>query len=60
MTKINLPYSECNRNGTGNIFNLIMRMTVVLHNDESVQEDHMVEYAFICNSINRTPLYSKP
>ena len=29
MTKINLPQPECNRTGTGNIFNLIMRMTVV-------------------------------
>ena len=28
MTKINLPLTECNRIGTGNIFNLIMRMTV--------------------------------
>ena len=28
MTKINLPKPECNRTGTGNIFNLIMRMTV--------------------------------
>ena len=30
MTKINLPFPECNRTGTGNIFNLIMRMAVVV------------------------------
>ena len=28
MTNINLPEPECKRTGTGNIFNLIMRMTV--------------------------------
>ena len=28
MTKINLPSPECKCTGTGNIFNLIMRMTV--------------------------------
>ena len=28
MTKINLQEPECNRTGTGNIFNLIMRMLV--------------------------------
>ena len=28
MTKIYLPEPECNRTGTGNIFNLILRMPV--------------------------------
>ena len=39
--KINLSKPECNCTGTGNIFNLIMRMTVQFHNVEYYCEFHI-------------------
>ena len=43
MTQINLPLPECNRTGTGNIFNLIMRMTVRLSRLETI-EKYLLEF----------------
>ena len=46
MTKINLPLPECDCTGTGNIFNLIMRMTIY--------------NVFLCSQSSLTMTVTKP